>query len=47
MIAKGATSGALNVFEFNQAAIAFYDGFSYRTLGRKMSKDLKEHGAAG
>jgi hypothetical protein len=45
-IAKGATSVELNVFEFNQKAIAFYEGLGYQTLSRKMSNDLKEHGPA-
>ena len=41
-IAHGATSIELNVYEFNETAIAFYDGLGYRTLSRKMSKDLKK-----
>ena len=46
-IAKGAASIELNVYEFNQAAISFYERLGYQTLSRKMSKELKEHKAAG
>ena len=37
---KGASSIELNVFEFNQEAIAFYESLGYKTLSRKLSKDL-------
>jgi ribosomal protein S18 acetylase RimI-like enzyme len=39
-IAKGATSIELNVYEFNEPAISFYERLGYRTLSRKMSKEL-------
>jgi ribosomal protein S18 acetylase RimI-like enzyme len=39
-IAKGATSVELNVYEFNRTAISFYEKLGYRTLSRKMSKEL-------
>lgn len=40
-LAKGASSIELNVFEFNQDAIAFYCRLGYETLSRRMSKSLK------
>lgn len=40
-ITKGAVSIELNVYEFNQTAISFYEKLGYHTLSRKMSKDLK------
>jgi ribosomal protein S18 acetylase RimI-like enzyme len=40
VIAKGATSVELSVYEFNQAAIAFYESIGYHSLSRKMSKNL-------
>lgn len=46
-IAKGATSIELNVYEFNETAISFYEKLGYRTLSRKMSKELNEDKAAG
>lgn len=46
-IAKGATSIELNVYEFNQTAIFFYERLGYRTLSRKLSKELKMNEAAG
>ena len=46
-IARGATSIELNVYEFNKAAIAFYEKLGYRTLSRKMRKDLNMDKAAG
>ncbi len=46
-IAKGATSVELNVYEFNTTAISFYEGLGYRTLSRKMSKELREDKEAG
>ncbi len=46
-IAKGATSIELNVYEFNETAISFYERLGYRTLSRKMSKELKKDKAAG
>ena len=39
-IAKGATSIELNVYEFNQEAITFYESLGYKTFSRKLSKDL-------
>ena len=41
-IAKGARSIELNVYEFNETAISFYEGLGYRNLSRKMSKELKK-----
>lgn len=46
-IAKGATSIELNVYEFNQTAISFYERLGYQTLSRKMSKGLTKDKAAG
>ena len=46
-IAKGATSIELNVYEFNETAISFYERLGYRTLSRKMSKELRIDQAAG
>jgi len=46
-IAKGATSIELNVYEFNETAISFYERLGYQTISRKMSKDLKKDEAAG
>ncbi len=45
--ARGATSIELNVYEFNEDAIAFYERLGYRTLSRKMSKELGRDKAAG
>jgi ribosomal protein S18 acetylase RimI-like enzyme len=39
-IARGATSLELNVYEFNETAISFYERLGYQTLSRKMSKEL-------
>lgn len=39
-MAKGASSIELNVYEFNQTAITFYEKLGFRTFSRKMSKDL-------
>jgi ribosomal protein S18 acetylase RimI-like enzyme len=39
-IEKGATSIELNVYEFNETAISFYEGLGYQTISRKMSKEL-------
>lgn len=39
--ARGAIDIELNVYEFNQAAIAFYERLGYETLSRKMSKTLR------
>ena len=41
-IAKGATSIELNVYEFNETAISFYERVGYQTFTRKMSKELKK-----
>lgn len=38
--AGGATAIELNVYEFNEAAIAFYESLGYQTLSRKMNKEL-------
>lgn len=46
-IAKGATSIELNVYEFNKAAISFYERLGYQTFSRKMSKELKKDRGAG
>lgn len=46
-MAQGATSIELNVYEFNETAIAFYERLGYLTLSRKMSKDLGSDKAAG
>ena len=46
-IAKGATSIELNVYEFNETAISFYERLGYQTLSRKMSKQLRKDKAAG
>jgi ribosomal protein S18 acetylase RimI-like enzyme len=45
-IAKGATSIQLNVYEFNETAISFYEGLGYQALSRKMSKELGRDEAA-
>ncbi len=37
-ISKGVTSIELNVYEFNQTAISFYESLGYQTVSRKMSK---------
>lgn len=37
-VEKGASSIELNVFDFNQSAIAFYQRLGYATLSRKMNK---------
>ena len=39
-IAKGAVDIELNVFEFNQPALAFYRALGYETSTRRMVKDL-------
>ena len=41
-IAKGATSIELNVYEFNETAITFYERLGYQTFSRKMSKEIKK-----
>jgi ribosomal protein S18 acetylase RimI-like enzyme len=46
-IAKGATSIELNVYEFNETAISFYERLGYQTFSRKMSKELKKDKPAG
>ena len=46
-IAGCATSIELNVYEFNETAISFYERLGYQTLSRKMSKELKKDRAAG
>lgn len=37
-VSKCASSIELNVYEFNQEAISFYEGLGYKTLSRKMNK---------
>jgi ribosomal protein S18 acetylase RimI-like enzyme len=39
---QGATSVELNVYEFNQRAISFYQALGYETLSRKLSRTLQE-----
>jgi len=39
-ILKGATSIELNVYEFNQAAVSFYEKSGYRVYSRRMRKEL-------
>jgi ribosomal protein S18 acetylase RimI-like enzyme len=46
-IAKGAVSIELNVYEFNETAISFYERLGYQTFSRKMSKELKMNETAG
>ena len=46
-IAKGAASIELNVYEFNETAISFYEKLGYQTLSRKMSKELNLNETAG
>ena len=46
-IAKGATSIELNVYEFNEAAISFYERLGYLTLSRKMTKELRDGRVTG
>jgi ribosomal protein S18 acetylase RimI-like enzyme len=41
-VAIGATSIELNVYEFNQTAISFYERLGYQTYSQKMSKELKK-----
>ena len=38
---NGASAIELNVYEFNQSAIAFYAGLGYQTVSHKMGKGLK------
>jgi diamine N-acetyltransferase len=38
---QGATAIELNVYEFNQGAIAFYQTFGYTATSRKMTKPLR------
>jgi len=46
-VAKGAAAIELNVYEFNQTAIAFYESLGYQVVSRKMSKDPKNERPAG
>jgi ribosomal protein S18 acetylase RimI-like enzyme len=39
--AKEASTIELNVYEFNEKAVSFYESLGYRNLSRKMSKELK------
>jgi ribosomal protein S18 acetylase RimI-like enzyme len=43
---KGATSIELNVYEFNETAVSFYERLGYRTFSRRMSLELKGDKAA-
>jgi len=45
--AKGAAAIELNVYEFNQTAIAFYESLGYQVVSRKMSKNPKKDQPAG
>jgi diamine N-acetyltransferase len=45
--AKGATSIELNVYEFNETAISFYERLGYQSFSRKMSKEIKKDKTAG
>jgi ribosomal protein S18 acetylase RimI-like enzyme len=38
--AKGATEVELNVYEFNEAAIAFYESLGYEVFSRRMGRRL-------
>lgn len=40
-ISKGASDVELNVYEFNEEAIAFYRQLGYETISQKMSKSLR------
>ncbi len=46
-ITKGAASIELNVYEFNETAISFYEKLGYQTFSRKMGKELNLNEAAG
>lgn len=37
---NGATSIELNVYEFNEEAITFYENLGYETLSRRLAKEL-------
>lgn len=39
-VAQGAASIELNVYEFNESAISFYEGLGYQALSRRMRKEL-------
>lgn len=39
-LAEGATAVELNVYEFNEPAIAFYQKLGYETLSRRMKRPL-------
>lgn len=41
-IARSAASIELNVYEFNETAISFYERLGYQTFSRKMSKEIKK-----
>ena len=47
VIEKGARSIELNVYEFNQTAISFYERLGYKIYSRRMRKELKTDEAAG
>jgi ribosomal protein S18 acetylase RimI-like enzyme len=40
-ISRGANEVELNVYEFNQEAMAFYRQLGYETISQKMSKPLR------
>lgn len=46
-IARGAASIELNVYEFNETAISFYERLGYQTFSRRMSKELDLNETAG
>jgi ribosomal protein S18 acetylase RimI-like enzyme len=46
-IARGGTSIELNVYEFNETAISFYERLGYQTFSRKMGKEIKKDKTAG
>jgi len=46
-ISKGATSIELNVCEFNQAAMSFYEKSGYRVYSRRMRKELNAEESDG
>jgi ribosomal protein S18 acetylase RimI-like enzyme len=39
--AEGAASIELNVYEFNEGAISFYERLGYQAISRRMSKALE------
>jgi len=41
-IAKGAKTIELNVYEFNETAISFYERLGFQTFSRRMRKEIKK-----